>query len=280
MTIVYVDTLFLLNFAANYMLLILTARIGGAEIRWGRILLSALSGGAYAVLCIAGPTWTGSPIGKVGMGIAMCVLAFGGGRELGRTVLFFFGSAAALGGAVWAVELLGDTKMTAANGVLYPWIDVRLLLFLLAVCFCVLNAAGSRLCNHSKREFLPLELTARGRTVRLNALIDTGNTLTDPLTNRPVLVVEGAACRALLPMELPLDRPVEALEKLNGAGVHGFRLITYCTVGTRNGLLLAMQVKCAIGRKGRQKAVLAALSPTKVSDGGGYQALIGGKEWI
>ena len=56
-------------------------------------------------------------------------------------------------------------------------------------------------------------------------------------------------------------------------------MLPYRSVGVSNGILLAMRVEqVRIGKK-EQKNMLVALSPTPVSDGGGYHALIGGEGW-
>ena len=277
---IYLDLLVLLNFVANYLLLLVTARMSGAVIRRWLLALSAGLGAAYAALPFLGAAWLGHPACKIACGVLMVLIAFGSGRGLLRVTLIFYGASAALGGMVWAAELLGGHGLTLENGVLYSWVDIRLLLLLLILCYGVLTAVSGRIFRHRRQELVEVSVTKGVHTIRLTALVDTGNTLTDPATNRPVLVAEGAACRALLPLELPLEKPVEALVLLNGAGETGYRLIPYHAVGVKSGLLLALRAdRVTVGKTARH-GVLVALSPTPVSDGGGYQALIGGTSWI
>ena len=54
------------------------------------------------------------------------------------------------------------------------------------------------------------------------------------------------------------------------------RLLSYRSVGTQAGLLLCLRCEAQEGT-GEQKRCLAAFSPTPVSDGGSYHALIGGE---
>lgn len=82
-------------------------------------------------------------------------------------------------------------------------------------------------------------------------------------------------CQALLPMPLPLDRPVDALSVLGAQGIKGFRLLPYRAVGVGSGMLLALKADAVKVGKTDYGSILVALSPTPVSDGGGYQALIG-----
>ena len=48
MTVIYIDTLFLLNTLVDYLLLLASARVAGEPLRRGRFALGAVLGGLYA----------------------------------------------------------------------------------------------------------------------------------------------------------------------------------------------------------------------------------------
>ena len=48
MTVIYIDSVFVLNALMDYLLLLAAARLAGLPLRRGRYLLGALFGGAYA----------------------------------------------------------------------------------------------------------------------------------------------------------------------------------------------------------------------------------------
>ena len=112
----------------------------------------------------------------------------------------------------------------------------------------------------------------------LTALVDTGNTLTDPATGRPVMVAEGEKLSPLLPENLGPDAlhdPIGALERLSRSGEgRRFRLLPYQAVGVECGMLLD---RAQVGAED-YGGILVALSPTRLSDGGGYSALVGAME--
>lgn len=87
---------------------------------------------------------------------------------------------------------------------------MRGILIAAALCYGVLSLVLGRQFTHTRTggELQELTLTRQGRSVKLLALRDTGNTLQDPLTGRPVVVVEGEKLRPLLP-ELPRAGPAE-----------------------------------------------------------------------
>lgn len=277
MTVIYIDLLFLLNLTANYLLLLAAGRMCGKVLRRWLLALAAALGGLYAaVLFFPGMEWLAAAPCKLACGVVMVLVAYGGERDLLRTALCFFCASAALGGLVWAAELMGGHSLTMERGVLYSYVDLRLLLLLLAVCYGGLSVVTGRVLLHRRGELLPACIRLGEKTVKLITLLDTGNTLTDPATNRPVLVAEGACCRTLLPLSLPLERPVEAVAAADEAGFRGCRLLPYRAVGVRCGLLLAVKADSVVVGARDYGSILVAFSPTPVSDGGGYQALIGG----
>ena len=277
MTVVYIDLLFLLNLVANYMLLLAGGRLAGTILRRGWMALGAAVGALYAcVLFLPGCQWLSAWPCRIAVGVAMAVAAYGTGRQLLRGTLLFFAASAALAGLVLAAELLGSGPLTMPNGVYYSQFDLRLLLVLFVLCYFILSVFFRRLGRHSGGELVKLDMKLFGKEIHLTALRDTGNTLTDPATNRPVVVADYSAVKPCLPQQADPSRPVESIRQLHTAGVKGCRLLPFRAVGTEMGLLLAVRAD-SVSADGRSLGpLLVALSPGPVSDGGGYQGLIGG----
>ena len=125
-------------------------------------------------------------------------------------------------------------------------------------------------------ELVRLEITLDRGAVRLTALRDTGHTLTDPGTNRPVVVVYWQALSGVLPDWADADAPIESLERCHAVGSRDARLVPYRAVGVEHGMLLALRSQGVRADRKPLGRLLVALSPTPVDDGGMYQALIGG----
>lgn len=284
MTVVYIDSLFLLNLVVNYLLLLSAARLAGEVIRRLRLGLGAALGAFYAAaVFFPGMGFLLHPLCKLGAAVLMLLCAFGGSRRLIRLTLVFFGVSAAFGGGIFALELLGGRGLSLKNGIFYSAMDLRLILLSAAACYVVLTFVFRRTAKHvgPTRELVPAVLTMEGRRVALTALVDTGNTLTDPVTNRPVMVAEGEKLIRLFPEgEAPaaedLADPVAAMERLsNGASRGRYRLLPYQAVGVECGMLLALRLDGARVGETDYGGILVALSPNRLSDGGGYSALIG-----
>ena len=112
-----------------------------------------------------------------------------------------------------------------------------------------------------------------GKTASFTALRDTGNTLRDPITGEPVLVVSGEIGQTLTGLtQKQLSSP---LETISSRPLPGLRLIPYHAVGNKGGLMLAMRFPGAmVGKK--EQTVLAAFAAEGLGQNGMYQALTGG----
>lgn len=276
MTVIYIDSFLLINFCVNYLLLLAAAKLSGEVLFRFRFALSAAFGACYAALAYF-PAFHIflHPIYKAGSAILMILIAFGGTKRILRMAMIFLALSCAFGGSLYAF-----TRAGAVDGVLYSALDVKGLLIAAALFYAILTLCFRRASIHSRRELHPVVLSNAGEKAQLTALCDSGNTLMDPLTGRPILVVEGTRLQHLFP-DVPLDRdtlahPIETLKTLDcDKNRMRFRLLPYRAVGVECGMLLAVRMDRVIVDGETYEDYLVALSPTPLSDGGGYNALIG-----
>jgi len=283
MTVVYIDALFLLNLVTNYFLLLASAKLAGEVIHRLRLAAGAAAGAIYAcLLFLPGMGFLVHPLSKLCVAVIMVLLAFGGSRRLLRLVIVFFCLSFALAGGVLAIGLMGGKGLSLKNGVLYSAMDVKMIALSAAGCYVIFTAVFPRVAKQVKgREVLPAVLRYGERKVTLLVLVDTGNTLSDPVTGRPVLVANFENVAPLIPPGVSLiagdlSDPVKTLQRLAEQGVgNSFRLLPYQAVGVECGLLLALRLDNARVGTRDYGPILAALSPNRVSDGGGYSGLVG-----
>ena len=137
-----------------------------------------------------------------------------------------------------------------------------------------------RLMQHGG-DIAEVELTIAGKTKTITALYDTGNTLKDPISGKAVLVADWTLLRDCCPglhlKQSDMASPEELLGRLYITYPElNPRLLSYKTISSDGGMLLAVRPE-KILIQGRAERMLIAFSPVTVSDGGGYQALLGGK---
>ena len=140
MTVIYIDTLFLLNTLVDYLLLLASARVAGEPLRRGRFALGAVLGGLYAcAIFLPGMGFLSRPLCRVAAAVLMVLCAFWGTRRLLRQTLVFASLAFAFGGGVMAVSLLGHRGLSLEGGVVYSGMDLKIVLLSAAGCYAVLN---------------------------------------------------------------------------------------------------------------------------------------------
>lgn len=277
---VYADEAFLLNGAVDYLLLICAAKLGGGRIARLRLLAAALFGGLYAAATLFAPLGVlqGLPMKLISL-VVMLLIAFGASRQTLRTGLLFLAAGCAFAGAaVLAAQLFGTDVLVLPGGTFYA-VSILGLLLLAGLLYMLCYTVFSCTAQHGG-EIRSMTLLYGANHAPVRALHDTGCTLRDPMTGERVLVAEADALRALLPdvsiTPAALADPAELLLRLKTRDpALPARLLSYKCVGTQTGLLLCLRCEIQV-KPGVRKRCLAAFSPTPVSDGGNYDALIGG----
>ncbi|MBR4864998.1 MAG: sigma-E processing peptidase SpoIIGA [Oscillospiraceae bacterium] len=253
--VVYLDAVFLLNGTIDFLLMLSANRLCGYPSSVKRLLLAAMLGGIYGGACILpGFSFLGGIVWRlVALGL-MAWIAFGSGVSALRRGALFVLLSMALGGIALGLTQGGMTAILLGIG-------------------CILFLCFAGFGGQPGAKYVPVELHHTDRTVRLTALVDTGNTLRDPITGCPVLVVGAQVARQLLGLtEKQLQSPLEAI---NSVKIPGLRLVPYRSVGKDSGMLLAKRMKGV--RIGNWKGdPIVAFAPEGLGNDGTYQALTGG----
>lgn len=279
--VIYADTIFIINFIVNYLLGLVTAKICAVYVKRYRIVLAAVFGAAYAVFAVTDGTKILSNLFiKIAVGAVMLLITFGNKKPLWRIALVFSASAAGFAGIVMAISMLGGTDVMGGGLFVTPTFEVLLLAF--AISYIVFSLIFKR-SGRSQMKISEVTASVGRREIKFKALQDTGNSLSDPMTGKPVIVADlgtvsqifSERTRYFLTKER-LMNPVELFEKLNTAGREcRFHLVPYRAVGTDAGMLLAFTPDKIIIDGRENNSVIIAISPNVVSDGGAYSALIG-----
>jgi hypothetical protein len=180
--VIYLDSLFVLNFVLDFILVALTADLRGIYCSRRRQAAAAALGAVLAVILYIPsiPTLVGI-LFRLGSCMAVCGAAFP--RERGRDFLrccgLLFILSAAVAGAVGALILLtaGNAPAAVRNGVVWLVVPVWKQLCAAACCWCLLRMLfhGGSLSGHRSHRVLTIRDEHGEITVR--ALVDTGNTV-------------------------------------------------------------------------------------------------------
>ena len=280
--VVYLDRVFLLNLLLDYLLLLAAAQLSGRTLHRLRLLACAAGGGAYAVLTfLPGCGFLRTPLCQLAVGSIIALCAYGG---RGRPALLFLLLSGGLAGFVLALGLWAGSPTGLLGRVYRGEVSWPLLLGAALGFYVLLRLLLGQGARHGGGELLKITISVCGRKQTVTALHDTGNTLRDPVSGRPALVLERNAAEELWPPEVAAVRasplpPEEKMARLHrqGAAVT-FSLLPFRSVGTPAGLLLAARSDYIEINGRRYPRTPVALSEHPVSDGGGYHALWGDPE--
>ena len=253
---VYLDLVVMLNFAVDFLLLAGTNRFSGFPGEYRRCAWGALLGGIYGGCCLLpGLRFLGSGIWRLVFLGLIGSAAFGWNCSAVRRIPVFVMLNMALGGLAASSRAEGIWGLLLCGG------------FLWILC------QGTFRRRSGPEGYIPAELKWGGRTVRLYALRDTGNVLSDPVTGEQVLVCGADVGEELLGLSRAwFQDPVGAV--VSGK-VPGLRLIPYHAVGRSNGMLPAVRLKDAV-IGGVRKEPLVAFAPEEIAKGQVYRMLTGG----
>lgn len=283
---VYVDVLFLVNFAANCFLLSATARLARRKATWRRIVLCSLAGAAYATAVFVpgtGPAFSW-PFRLV-VGLLMVLGTFPGvrGRELYSLLLSFYlccAVAAGTGMAFYALidDLVSGFSQTRFTWAPAPWWTAAAGLAAAAAFPLLMALSGQR----PGSPLLQVELEVDGKSVSLTGLLDTGNDLRDPVSGLPVIVVDLDSLRGILSGEAMAffssrwDSLADDL--VYDPMARRFRLIPYCGISGKRGVLPGfIPDRVFVGKKagsGTPTEAVVGVSWKRLSPSGAYQALV------
>ncbi len=254
--ILYLDLVILLNFCVDFLLLTGTNTLAGHHYGFLRCAAGALLGGLYAGACMLPQFhFLGNTLWRIVFLGFMAVIAFGWNKSILRRAVLFVFLSMALGGIAGALEKKSFFALIFSAGAV--------------MLMCRIGFRG----QVGKGEYIPVELTYQGKTCKIMALCDTGNTLSDPITGRQVLIAgPEIACELLGFTEAELADPIVTMER---SSILGLRLIPYRAVGKSSGMLLALRFDKVL-INGKRAEDLVAFAPNSFGKNGEFQALTGG----
>ncbi|HOK43353.1 MAG TPA: sigma-E processing peptidase SpoIIGA [Thermoclostridium caenicola] len=291
--VVYADMLFLENLLANCFILKLTSVMSGFPSTLWRILLSASVGSLYAVFAViyqSNPL-IASLLVKMLISMLMVLIAFRVRnttdflKRWGIMLLVAF----MLGGCTYAFSgVLGESMLTY-GGLMYisPQGVLKAFLFAAGLCIILVRPIGRILSGKAIREgnIVRVNVILGKRSARFNALIDTGNSLIDPLTGYPVMIVEAESVKDIVPPDVYnffLSSKVsdgQIKDEINPSWKSRMHLIPFKSIGRENGILAGFRpdaIRVLHGNSFKElRNVIVGICGIKLSNNSRYTALIG-----
>ena len=272
--VVYLDLLFMVNALMDGATLLAAARLGGVRVQKGRLIFASALGGGYAVLGAVFPGLTAFPL-RLLAGLGLCAAAFGGERCFMRLCALYGVVAAAFAGLAAALSAAGGRRLLLPSGYYFA-VPLRVLVLAAAVGYAVSGVLLRGDARHGALNHELETLTIRLGTNRLSVRVlhDTGNELTEPVSGRPVAVLERKTAERLLGCPLPCGSASAQLAALpHGIAAH-CGLLPFHAVGTDGGLLLYFRPDSVQRADGTALDCVCAVGPEQLGQGV-YEGLLG-----
>jgi len=257
---IYLDIVILENIVINYLILLVTSRFSKNRTSSLRLFLGSVAGAAYLVLMILLPDTKvyATLLSKFLLSVGMVAITFSF-RKISvflKTLALFYATTFIFAGAAFALMFFSKDWGIIRNGVLITplsFIDAKWseLLLAVAVALIIFRVIWDALQSKFIKEKLLVNISiAMGnKSIELPALVDTGNSLHDPLTKLPVVVVEFSAIKDLLPDDIKsifeqnnendLNSVTSTISSSNW--FTRFRLIPFKSLGRENGMMIGFR---------------------------------------
>ena len=290
---VYLDVVLIENLCMNYIILFATGYILKVKRNHLRLIISAVLGAIYSILAYIQilPIYS-NLIMKFILSVVMVYIAYKAKniKLFGKQLLIFYLVSFVFGGCAFALlYFIKPQDVLIKDGVFigtYP-LKIALLGGIVGFTIMVIAFKVVRYRLSKNDMFCEIEIYIKEQSIKVKAMIDTGNLLKDPISREPVIVVEKDILYEIIPYEI-----LNNIEKITGGDVNSdfynesnveyiskFRVIPFSSLGKQNGMLLGFKADKVItyidSNEEELKNVIIGIYNNKLSKNNKYNALLG-----
>lgn len=288
--VAYIDLIILENLFMNALILYTTGKLLNKKLNKKRICLASIVGTIYVFsLCFKLTSFTLN-VSKFVMGIILVKICFGSKNIkviIKETMIYFFTSFIYAGCSLGFLHILKPKVVYIVNGIIIGGeyiFEIVVISGLVSLALVKLSIRLIKLKEHFNRKNMicNIQIFYKERSIKLRALVDTGNLLVDSITGKPVVIVYKEKIRSLFD-----NQHLEKIDSLMGGDIVGdctfdstcIRAIPYTSVGKSNGMMVVCNVdKIKLEYQDEENEindVLIGFYNEALSNNDKYSALIG-----
>lgn len=201
--VVYIDILILVNFIVDYFLLLLAACFLQKKPRLWRLIIGAMAGGIFSLyIFLPQSNFIFQSLIQVIMCAILCLITFGFGdvKSFFRGVAVLFAVNFAYSGAMIAIWLLFKPYgMVINNSIVYFNISPLFLILFSVIGYFVAVVFKKLLKkNFSQNTYCEITVNCQDRSLTLNGIVDSGNSLNDVFGISQIFITESEIVDTLL----------------------------------------------------------------------------------
>ena len=208
--VIYADVLIFFNTVITFILLLTVKAILNMGGRAGRIILASFVGGAYSLIILA-PQMPFSLmlLARAGMCVSITCIAFRATsmRNMLRSAALFLFSSYLYAGIIYAFNYMFQSEyLIVNNGFSYVQISIVSMIIICTIVYGLLFLLRKTVFRvHAQDMIYDLILSASGTEIAVRALLDSGNSIRDVYTGKPVIILTSACAEALIGGSFPTD---------------------------------------------------------------------------
>lgn len=202
--VIYLDVLIFLNTIITFLLLLSSSRLMKIYPSPGRIVIASVLGGISSLIILAPDLgFLLSLVTKLLFSLVIVISAYNPGSItaiLKETGYFFVVNFIFAGMMLFASSLPGISIVNYNNGAAYINLSFFSLIAACVICYAVTVILG-KITKHKAVDTVVFnaQITAEDKTVNCSAILDTGNTLSDPFTGESVIISDKFTLSDILP---------------------------------------------------------------------------------
>ena len=203
---IYIDVLVVLNIFINYFILLCASKLSAVPANGKRLVFACIIGGLFSVIIILPPVGTALNIlikASVSLAVTAAAFSFHTFRQFLRCFASFLTVNFAFAGIMTALWFtLKPEKMALNNGTVYFDIGIPFFVFASVACYGIVSLIVFLTKRHSPdNKIYTISVSIENKTAVMKALLDTGNSLCDSFTSKPVTTVEFSSIKWILPKD-------------------------------------------------------------------------------
>ena len=289
---IYVDVVIMENLIMNYIILFATGIVLKIKIKHLRLILASLIGAIYSIMAYISTIQVYSNIVlKILLSIIIVYIAYNPQsiKNMWKQLIIFYLTSFVFGGAAFAfIYIIKPQDILMKNGLFLGTYPLKTIMLGAIIAFIIIITAFKIVKTRiSKKDmFCTINVSINDKEIVAKAMIDTGNLLKEPITGKPVVVLEHTMLYDCIPKEI-LNNLENILggdftkvpDEMKNEYMSKLKLIPFTSLGKQNGMLLGIKPN-NIKLKNEdleieRKDVIIGIYNKSLTKRGEYTALVG-----
>ncbi|MBR3003245.1 MAG: sigma-E processing peptidase SpoIIGA [Clostridia bacterium] len=289
---IYIDIVLIENQIMNYIILLATGIVLKIRIKHLRLILGSLIGAIYTILTyiITIQIYSNFFL-KLVLSVVIIYIAFypQNVKQMWKQVIVFYLVSFVFGGAAFAlIYIIKPQDILMKNGLFLGTYPLKTVILSAIVAFAIIVVTFKIVKSKISKKDMYKEIivSIEGKEVEVRTMIDTGNLLKEPITGKPVIVVEHTCLYNVLPKEIlnNLDKILggdfsNVNDEIKNKYITKLKFIPFSSLGKQNGMLLGITpeyIKIIDEQEAIKKTnVIVGIYSKSLTKDGKYRALIG-----